>query len=244
MSIDKIQSNVDALSELSKADGSLGDALRAFRQAGLHEQASLVARHLFQDSLIPKMGNGKAYKDFLSRHQNDGVHTHVDLNDFGQINKLHGEAKGDEAIQVFGNHASEVSRQFGGKAFRNHGDEFKFWFPKPEQAHGFARELRSRLDKVPKVGGTHNVAAAIGIGFHPAHAEQSLIAAKGQLGPMGTDGKRQNTHSMGNSPTVIHSGIHETPPTGWKHGVGAPTGEKMPNHVPTGLTLHNPLAGK
>jgi GGDEF domain-containing protein len=236
--------NLEMFAELEKMDSSLGEALRAFRAAGLHQHADLVAKHLFHDSLVPKMGNALAYKDFLSRHQNDGVHTHVDLNDFGQINKLHGEKLGDDAIQLFGKAASEVSRQFAGKSFRNHGDEFKFWFARPEQAHGFARELRTRLEKIPKVGGTHNIAAAIGIGFTPDNAEKALITAKGQLGPMGQDGKRQNTHAAGNAPTVMHSLTHESPPNGWTPGVGAPSSSKNPVHVPDGLTLHNPLAGK
>jgi GGDEF domain-containing protein len=236
--------NLELFDELVKVDSSLGEALRAFRAAGLHDQAALVARHLFQDSLVPKMGNQLAYKDFLSRHQNDGVHAHVDLNDFGQVNKVHGEKMGDHAIQQFGSAASECSRQFGGKSFRNHGDEFKFWFPRPEQAHGFARELRTRLEQIPKIGGTHNVAAAIGIGFDPDHAEKALITAKGQLGPMGPDGKRQNAHSVGDAPTVMHSLTHEKPPEGWKPGLGAPTQGKSPSHVPPGLKLHNPLAGK
>lgn len=239
-----LKNNIDLLEELEKHDASLSEALKAFRAAGLHDQANVVARHLFSDSMVPRMGNKMAYNDHLARHGNDGIHVHVDMNDFGQINKLHGEKKGDEAIKQFGNIASDVSRKFGGKSFRNGGDEFKMHFDRPEAAHGFARELRSQLEKQPKIGGTHNLAASIGIGHNPDHAEQALLRAKGQLGPMGPDGKRHNLHALGDAPTVIHSHLDQTPPTNWKPGRGAPTmpTPKAPSPTP-GLSLHNPLAG-
>jgi GGDEF domain-containing protein len=199
---------------------------------------------MYTDTMVPKMGNKLAYNDHLSRNGNSGYHVHVDMNDFGQINKQHGERMGDHAIKQFGGLSSEVSRMFGGKAFRNGGDEFKFWFHRPEAAHGFARELRSRLEKQPKVGGTHNLAASVGIGYNPDHAESSLLEAKKQLGP--TDaltGKRQNLHKLGDAPSVIHSKSHEAPPPGWKPPTGKPPApiKSTPNMAPEGLKFHNPL---
>lgn len=246
-----LKTNIELFAELVKMDASLGEALKAFRSAGLHQQANVVARHLFGDSMVPKMGNKMAYNDHLGRHGNDGTHVHVDMNDFGQINKLHGEKHGDEAIKTFGNIAAGVSREFGGKAFRNGGDEFKFWFPKPEQAHGFARQLRSHLEKQPKIGGTHNLAASVGIGHNPDHAEHALLGAKAQLGPMDATGKRKNLHSMGNAPTVINALTHEPTPQGWKSGRGKADAPSMPapnpnagSMAPHGLKLHNPLTPK
>lgn len=236
------------LEDLLKLDPSLSEALSAMRATpGLAPHANVVARHLFADTMVPKMGNKLAYTEHLARHGNDGTHVHVDMNDFGQINKLHGEAMGDHAIKSFGSKASELSRTFGGKAFRNGGDEFKFWFAKPEHAHGFARELRRTLEGHEKIGGTHNLSAALGIGHNPGHAETALLGAKGKLGTMGADGKRVNTHALGNAPTVIHSLTHEPTPPNWKVGIAKPTEGVPPESkslVPHGVELHNPLMGK
>lgn len=241
---------LEVYEDLVKMDPKMADALRAIRSAGLAQHADTVARGLYTDTMIPKMGNKMAYNDFLTRNRNQGVHVHVDMNDFGQINKLHGEAVGDVAIKRFGGLAQEVSRQMGGKSFRNGGDEFKFWFHKPEHAHAFARALRDRLEKEPKVGAmgnpTHNLAASIGIGYNPDHAESALLHAKKQLGPTDlSTGKRKNKHSLGNAPTVVHSLTHEQPGPGWQEGNGAVSGTlKTANLAPPGLKFHNPLAKK
>lgn len=226
--------------ELAKMDPVLASALRNIRVGkGSPGDAAVVARSLYTDTMVPRLGNKMAYNEFLQRHGNDGYHVHLDLNDFGQINKLHGEAMGDEAIKRAGNIISEVSRTFGGKAFRNGGDEFKTWFHKPEAAHGFARELRARLERQPKIGGTHNLAASIGIGFNRDHAEGALLEAKKKLGPT-VNGKRENRHAVGAAPTVIHSRTHEPIPDGWRSPSGSAP-QSMPNLAPTGMKFHNPL---
>jgi GGDEF domain-containing protein len=237
---------IQLFSNLQKMDPALAQALANIRAGkGTASDANVVARGMYTDTMVPKMGNKLAYNDHLARHANDGYHVHVDMNDFGQINKFHGEKVGDQAIKSFGNAASEVSRLFGGKAYRNGGDEFKFWFHKPEAAHGFARELRSRLEKMPKAGGTHNLAASIGIGYNPDHAEGALLHAKHQLGTTDPNtGKRVNMHKVGNAPTVIHSLTHEAPPAGWKAPAGkapVPAKATQPLAQP-GLKFHNPLA--
>lgn len=231
--------------ELLKIDPELAQALQAFRQSGMRQHADTIARHLFSDKMVPKMGNKAAYEDFLTRNKAKGIHVHADLNDFGQINKLHGEQEGDKAIKAFGNTAAEVSRMFGGKSFRNGGDEFKFHFQKPEQAHGFARELRSRLENLSPAGGTHNIATSIGMGYTPEHAEKSMIGAKGMLGPMDMQtGKRKNLHAVGKAPTVVHSLLHEVPPQHWQESAGPSAQPSISSQVPTGAHLSNPLVSK
>lgn len=236
---------LELFSDLQKMDPALSRALQNIRAGkGTAQDANVLARGMYTDIMVPKMGNKMAYNDHLQRHADNGYHVHVDLNDFGQINKKHGDMAGDEAIKQFGHIGSETSRMFGGKAHRFGGDEFKFWFHKPEQAHGFARELRARLEKHPKVRGTHNLAASIGIGYTPDHAEGALLEAKKQLGA--TDiktGKRNNTHEIGNAPTVIHSKTHEAPPPHWKQAAGSPpTKQNLPNlSGSSGLKFHNPL---
>lgn len=230
--------------DLEKMDPALARALANIRAGrATPADANAVARGIYTDTMVPRMGNKLAYQDHVARNGNQGYHVHVDMNDFGQINKQHGEKMGDAAIKQFGGLSNEVSRLFGGKSFRNGGDEFKFWFHKPEQAHGFARELRARLEKQPKVGGTHNLAASVGIGFNPDHAESALLEAKKQLGSTDmTTGKRINMHSVGNAPTVIHSKTHEPAPAGWKKpGAPAEMPKTTQSLAPEGLKFHNPL---
>lgn len=223
--------------ELIKLDPELATALAATRKAA-PEAAKVLAKHMFLDTMIPRVGNKLAYQEFLKQHPNDGVHVHLDLNDFGQINKYHGDMLGDDAIKKFGNMAADVSRLMGGKMFRAGGDEFKAHFPTADQAHAFARELRTRMEAHPKIGGSphpsvakeimglnpnykgHNIAASIGIGYNPDHAESALLEAKKQLGPKDQFGHRQNLHKIGEAPTVIHSKMHEAAPEGWKPGKG------------------------
>lgn len=232
-----ITANTEVFEDLIKLDPALAQALQQTRQVA-PDAAKVLARHMFVDSMIPRIGNKLAYNEFLNSHKNDGVHVHLDMNDFGQINKYHGQEVGDAAIKRFGNIAADVSRQFGLKMFRVGGDEMVLHAPTVEHAHSFARELRSRLEREPKIGLTphpsvakevyavnpnykgHNLAASIGIGYSPEHAETALLEAKKQLGPKDVYGHRQNIHKLGDAPTIIHSLVHEPPPVGWKPAKG------------------------
>lgn len=231
---------------LRKMDPKMSQALANVRAGrGTPADANIIARGMYTDTMVPKMGNKAAYQDHLSRNENSGYHVHADLNDLKQLNTQHTEKGGDEAITKFGHVASEVSRMFGGKSFRNGGDEFKFWFHKPEQAHGFAREVRKRLESHPKIRGTHNLASAFGIGYSSDHAEKALDAAKSTLGTKDPQTKRRaNNYPYGSAPTVIHSLTHEPAPEGWKPPKGKPAEfkPKAPAPAPQGMGYHNPLA--
>ena len=230
----------DLIREIIAVDPELGSKLKRLQDSGLHEEADFFARRQAQDSMIPNMGNKLAYQALSTAHANDGIHVHVDLNDFGQINKYHGDAKGDEAIIRFGFLAQKISMAFDGKSMRSGGDEFKFWFPNTEAAFSFARELRTVLEKEGKIAGTHNLSASLGIGYNTVQAEKALLTAKAQLGPMGPDGKRTNIHPVGNAPTVVNSELNEGPPLGWKEGDGSEARSPVPL-IQNGLTLNNPL---
>lgn len=198
---------------LKKYDPSVWDAIDRLRSAlgegDLADDLEKLTSAMLTDTMVKGMGNKAAYKRHLETNRDRGVHVHVDLNDFGQINKIHGEQVGDEAIIKFGNLAHQLSRKYGGKSFRNGGDEFKFHFHDPETAHRFVRELQSQLESVPKIGGTHNLSASIGIGRNFDEAEQAVIQAKSKLGPMDRTGKRKNKHALGEAPTVVHSAFGE-----------------------------------
>lgn len=186
---------------------SAHEALSMLRQIS-PEHGDTLARHIYTDSMVPEMGNKFSYEDFLSRNKDKGFHVLTDLNDFKEINKLHGNPVGDQAIKRFGEVASKISRNLGLKAHRFGGDEFGFHAKSPEQATAFAHQLKRALEKEPKIGGTHNLAASIGIGAGKGQAEESLISAKKKLGEYNPEtGTRKNFHTPGNSPSVVHSNV-------------------------------------
>ncbi len=212
--------SIEQFEEMSKMDPELTALLQRIRTGQTSpEDANLLHEKFHQDTMVPTMRNKAAYQDHLESYGNAGIHTHIDLNDFGQVNKTHGEHVGDEAIKQFGALMSPIAQKYGGRAFHQGGDEFKGWFLEPEHAHRFARDLHQAMDKwseTNKFGGTHRMAASIGIGYNREHAEKSLQAAKDRLGPKDIYGHRQNKHAIGEAPTEAHSLLHETPPTSWK----------------------------
>jgi diguanylate cyclase (GGDEF)-like protein len=232
-----------ALEALSKTDMSVMDAINIARKHN-PKAGKVLARHVFTDSMVPKVGNTFAYKDFLSRNQNTGIHLSLDANGFGSINKEHGHPVGDEAIKHLFNTVSDVSRKYGLKAFRVGGDEGRLHAPTPARAEGFVKELKERLANSPNVAGTnHKLSVSVGIGYSPEHAEQALIRAKDQLGPL-VDGKRIKTFPLGKEPTVHHSLLHENPPPLWRPQTGtfpALPHEEVKETATPGLKLHNPL---
>ena len=171
------------------------------------EHGDVIGRHIYQDSMTG-LGNKFSYEDFLSRNHDKGTHVLTDMNDFKEINKLHGNEVGDQAIKRFGELAGKLSRSMGLKGHRIGGDEFSFHAETPEKAQAFAHQLKRQLEKEPKIGNTHNLSASIGIGSGKAHAEKSLIEAKKKLGNYNDKtGLREPYHTPGNAPNVVHSGL-------------------------------------
>lgn len=236
MSIDK---NDAAFESLLKMDKEIADLLQRIRTGQTRpEDADLLHEKFHQDTMVPSMRNKAAYQDHLENYGNSGIHVHADMNDFGQVNKLHGEPEGDKAITQFGQLAQPIAQKFGGRSFHNGGDEFKFWFLQPDHAHLFARELQSKMDEWSasnRFGGTHRMAASLGIGFNRDHAEQALQVAKSRLGPKDMHGHRQNKHAQGEAPTEIHSLVTEEPPKSWK-----PAEQAINDTRKTAHTFHMP----
>jgi diguanylate cyclase (GGDEF)-like protein len=180
-----------ALSGLMKADGDNGDLfgvmqkLKELQGAGhlSPEELQSLHRGLYGDQMVPSIGNKRAYKDFLSRPR-PGVHVMMDANDFKAINDELGHDTGDKAISHMGAAMREamdetVGREHG-KLFRFGGDEFAAHVPTYEHAAQFSRALRSKLEAVPPLGGTHRLSVSLGLGHDPETADQALnIHAKG-----------------------------------------------------------------
>lgn len=140
-----------------------------------------VRRELFQDELIPSIGNKKAYRDF-SRKARGGVHIMLDANSFKSINDDLGHETGDQAIKSIGEALrSAMDTSVGsdrGKVYRWGGDEFAVHVPDHDSAATFLRALRSHLEAIPPLGGTHKLSVSAGVGADPASADAALKHAK------------------------------------------------------------------
>lgn len=208
--------------KLIKVDPEVADLLQRIRSGQARStDADAIERHLYQDTMVPGARNKSAYHDFLNDgHANSGVHASVDLNALGKINKLHTEIQGDRAIRDLGDVLHRTSAKYGGRLFRNGGDEFSLHFLEPEHAHRFARDFEKEMDDYHKVhgaiGGTHRLGASIGIGYNREHAGQALITAKKKLYDQDEFGNRTPKHDFKDMPSSIHSALHESTPPGWK----------------------------
>lgn len=192
---------------LYKIEPGLQDAFAALRQAvksgAVHpDHLKTLQREVFTDSMVPGVGNKKAYADFLSRPKK-GVYIHMDGNDFGQINKVHGFETGNKAISAFGNAMrqamDETVGRSKGKLHRAGGDEFMAFVPSHEEAAHFASKLREKLEAIPAIGGTHNLSVSMGLGHTPDYAEHALIQAKGA--------KKKSGAAPGQAKTFAHSNV-------------------------------------
>lgn len=182
------------------------------------------------DHLIDRLsgfGNMKAYKDFSSTKSHVGSHVHVDLNNFGKVNRVHGHEIGDEGIKTFSKIADSLVKYYKGKSFRVRGDDFRFHFQHPQSAHLFARDLKRQLDEFnSKHGGLsdgideskdpHHLSASIGIGNSALDAAHYMSKAKSTLGTYETvtdpgtgatvsSKTRKDFHPEGRAPNTIAS---------------------------------------
>lgn len=193
--------------DLIKIEPELEQALAGLREAvkGGHIDQSVLktlSRQIFADSMVPTVGNKKAYEDFLSRPR-AGVHGVLDGNSFGAINKVFGQSTGDEAIKAYGNAIrdamDEAVGRGNGKVHRIGGDEFHFHVPSHEHAALFARTLRNHLEAIPPIGGSHQLSVSMGFGPTPHHAEQALLSAKAA--------KKASGAAPGQEKSFVHSGM-------------------------------------
>ena len=81
-----------------------------------------MANHIYQDTMVPEVGNLFAYQKFLQTNKDQGYHVLTDLNSFKEINQFYGVTAGDQAIIDFGKLASKLAQSFGMQPFRVTGD--------------------------------------------------------------------------------------------------------------------------
>jgi len=137
----------------------------------------------------------------------------MDSNGFKAINDTFGHQTGDDAIKSMGRAAREAMDEAvgsdNGKLWRAGGDEFTAHVPDHESAAKFIRAYQTKLDAIPKVGGTHKLSMSFGLGTNPEQADQALFEAKKQKYTPETshlpERQRVKVFDEGNVPHLAHS---------------------------------------
>jgi GGDEF domain-containing protein len=194
---DRIRRQERALRSLVKMEPELRAALDHLRSKGVDpEHQRTIMRRLFVDQMVPGMGNALSYNDFLTRPRDGGVHIRMDANDFGSINKQHGWETGNAAIKSVGEAIrsaldevtdpdEKTDREnphdddpYQHKLWRIGGDEFHAHVPDHDTAARFARAVRTKLESIAPINGTHGLSLSMGFGHDPSNAEAALLQAK------------------------------------------------------------------
>lgn len=183
------------------------EGIRAAVKAGHLKPEHLkgITSKIFTSSMIPTMGNKMAYNDFLSRPK-EGYHVHVDLAGFGKLNKApFNYQTGDKAIKDSFTAMREALDETVGrklsKAWHISGDEARAHLPTKEHAIAFSKAFGKKLAALPKIGGVHQLAASIGYGPTPEHAEDALTKVKAEFKTKGFPDGQMPTHHKGHDDT-------------------------------------------
>jgi diguanylate cyclase (GGDEF)-like protein len=180
------------------------EAIKGLVAAGhLHpEHYEQIRRHLYQDEMVPSIGNKRSYNQHLLNEGRGGVHVMFDANDFKSINDKLSHGHGDQAIVHIGTALrNAVDKTVGSEVAKIHrfgGDEFHIHVPTHEHVGPILRQLRTELDAVPPLGGTHKLSLSAGIGATPDAADKALNhGAKAQknmaiLAAGGKPGRKSN----------------------------------------------------
>jgi predicted signal transduction protein with EAL and GGDEF domain len=137
-----------------------------------------LTKELNTDSLVRKLGNKKAFRDFLAKPK-QGVHIAIQGNHLGDLHHNVGPKASSDAIKATGQAVSEAIKEAAGKskAFRTGADTFHAFVPTHEEAASFARNLRAKLEAIPALNG-HQLSTSIGFGPTSDHATYGLIEAQ------------------------------------------------------------------
>jgi hypothetical protein len=135
---------------------------------------------IHEDTLVPGAGNLYSYRKFLASNP-PGVHVHINGKDIDGINRAHGIETGNEALAALGRTIVESAAEGVGKdakVFRVGGDKFHVHVPDRQSAAVLARVLRTNLEAIPTVRGTHRLDATVGYGETPEVAAAALSGIK------------------------------------------------------------------
>ncbi len=215
--LEELMKNADPAqaTAIHEALGKIDELVKAGHLEPHHAEA--LRQHAFKDPMTGHvMGNKFAYTDFLNRNGNnhEGVHMVMDGNDFKSVNDKFGHETGDQGIKAMGKAMREAMDEAvgsdKGKLFRTGGDEFAAHVPTHEHAAAFARALRSKLEAIQPIQGTHKLSMGIGMGHTPGHADKALYEAKKQKydpeGMTHPDSRKWvSKYSPGTAPNFAHS---------------------------------------
>jgi diguanylate cyclase (GGDEF)-like protein len=164
-----------------------GQAIVSIENASLHET---VERQAVTDELTG-LANARAFRSILEREiersrrfQSPLGLVMVDLDDFKQVNDVHGHQQGDEVLASVAAVLRDFSRDIDAPA-RYGGEELAVVLPQTdaEGAAQLAERMREAVERlrVPRVGGggTLQVTASFGVAAVPESAsdEEELVAA-------------------------------------------------------------------
>jgi len=138
-----------------------------------------LKKDMYDDAAIPGIENKMAFRQ---TQDVPGYWMTLDMNSFRDINAVHGHALGDSVIKAVGTAISQTILQspYAKKArgFRAGGDNFAVWAETPEALPYLLRQIHTRMDQIPLIGGTHKVSIGAGMGRTVDEANQSLAQAK------------------------------------------------------------------
>jgi diguanylate cyclase (GGDEF)-like protein len=164
-----------------------GQAIVSIENASLHET---VERQAVTDELTG-LANARAFRSILAREIERSRRFHsplglvmVDLDDFKQVNDVHGHQQGDEVLASVAAVLRDFSRDIDAPA-RYGGEELAVVLPQTdaEGAAQLAERMREAVERlrVPRVGGGEalRVTASFGVAAVPESAfdEEELVAA-------------------------------------------------------------------
>jgi GGDEF domain-containing protein len=207
--------NIKLFTDLMKADRKLFPALKHPDDVK-PKLDKITDKHMFLDSMVGNVGNRFAYHNLIQRYGNQGVHIAINANSFNDINSQFGNKAGDSAIQELFSVISAVAGKHAMPVFRVRGDEARLLADDEDSAQAFANELFQALEQKNKVQGQHKLTVAVGMGFNPQLADESLSYAKHQLSHRNESGMVERLAKPGNEVNTIHSSLNQGAPPDWR----------------------------
>lgn len=193
---------------LEKMSPDLEAAFAAMKTSGIDpKHLETLHREIFMDPMTPGIKNKKSFEaDSDALHKKPGTHIMIDGGSFGNINKIHGHAAGDEAIRTMGRaireSVDETVSPGHPDVYRFGGDEFSLHVPTPAHAAHFFTTLRSKLEAIPAIGGQHKINIQAGMGTSQSEADKALNE---HAKPLKNKIMKEKGLGKGADPTVAHS---------------------------------------
>jgi diguanylate cyclase (GGDEF)-like protein len=246
-------------SDLAPEEAALEHFKKLAKDPASQAHYDALRRAMFEDSMIPGMGNKRAFTNFQAREQkknSGGIHIMMDGNDFKRINDDISHEAGDQAIGLMGRAVQDAIHESVGhenaKSHRFGGDEFHVHVPTMEHATQFTRKLREKLEAIPAVNGTHKLSMSVGLGNsyedadaalnHPTEPSAKTVKGTDKTKVVGEDGSGLSKW-LGADKMYVHSRVkgfegpvpmHEPNPMASMKAAGLkmPSAAKLPSPAP------------